>query len=106
MDCLIAFALSCVFRPENAFVSVGVHSQISSFDFQNRWCARAFDPATANTRQGWCTGPMGEVRIGMIAELPHNLELRYGIEHTSYINTNGDKGIETVFATLTWRPFR
>lgn len=51
-------------------------------------------------------GAIGRAAITMDIPLTNEFQLRYGIEHRSYLQDNGDRGEERAIAGLTWRPFR
>lgn len=98
MDCL-TLILSCLLQ--NTYVTAGIESQFQAGDHEGRWCY---------TR--WCTGPMGVLKIGTQLNLTRNFDADLGIVHSSYLSVNRnfdntrEQGVESVYLTLTWRPFR
>jgi hypothetical protein len=50
------------------------------------------------------TGTLGRVQLAMNVPVGR-FSFRYGIEHTSLIETTADRGQERIFAGFTYRPF-
>lgn len=50
-------------------------------------------------------GSVGRLAIVMDSSITKHLNVRYGIEHRSYIDT-GDRGEERAIVGFTWKPFR
>ncbi len=94
MTCLLALTLSCLFSPERLYVTGEIQSQFTKPTYEGRWC---------NGR--WCSGPMGVFRVGMNARLTETITLDYGVSHTSYLSTSKDRGEESFYMSLTFRPF-
>ncbi len=93
MTCLAA-VLACLLSPSNVYVSGMLYAPVTSAVGEGAWC-----------RNHWCRGPQGEARIGLRADLTRSLELDAGLMHRSFIRED-DRGVESVYLTLTWRPFR
>lgn len=101
MSCLLHFVATCLFDPSNVYVNTELdwavtdsHQTVGQWG-EGEWC-----------RTRWCSGPIATVRLGMVANLSDSLSLDYGLMHRSRINTDTDRGYESVFVSLTWRPFR
>lgn len=94
MSCALLWASVCIIDPSNLYVTAGISSQLEADPQEGRWCANHF-----------CKGPLGELKIGMLVEVNPRLEIDYGFRHTSFVKDN-DTGEESVFASVTWRPFR
>lgn len=94
MNCLINILALCVFDPSNVYLTAGMQSAIQKPVHEGNWCLNR-----------WCSGPMGEVRLGVKTPLSRSMSIDYGILHTSYVNTTRDRGVESMFVTVTWRPF-
>ncbi len=97
MNCLINLLALCVFDPSNVYVTAEILAPINEAhaDGEGRWC---------NNR--WCPGPVGEVRVGVAVDFSRTIEIRYGIRHESMLTVMNDRGQESMFLQLTWRPFR
>ena len=50
-------------------------------------------------------GHLGRIAIQMDAPITRAFTLRYGIEHTSLLDTDHDRGQERAFIGFRWRPF-
>ena len=94
MSCALTWLSVCLIDPSNAYLTVGVSSQLQADPDEGRWCA-----------DHYCRGPLGELRIGMRVEISPRFELDYGLRHTSFIKDN-DRGEESFYASVTWRPFK
>lgn len=82
----------CLFTPANLTV-----------DASASWAAFGMhDYRLAGEHYG---GSIGRVSIDMRVPITQTITLRYGLEHTSYIETNRDRGEERAVLGLTWRPF-
>jgi hypothetical protein len=94
MNCLLIVCL--LFDPSNLYVTGQVFAPLDNSRDQNEgmWC-----------NKGWCRGPIGEMRIGFRSAVTDSLELDLGVYHRSYI-ADGDRGYESAYASLTWRPFK
>lgn len=95
MNCLLQLLAVCMLDPGNVYITAGLETQIARPQNEGRWCA---------TR--WCSGPMGMMRLGVKVDVTSNLQLDYGLLHTSFVNTTRDRGVESAYFNLTWRPFR
>lgn len=103
MTCLTAMLLTCLFQPSNLYVTAGLEAELNhpSDERIARPCYHT----------GWCmkprnSGAVGTLRIGMAAEITDSITLDYGLEHRSLVNTNRDRGQESAYVSVTWRPFR
>lgn len=67
---------------------------------------RAVGRRLQQLRAHWCTGPLGMFRIGTKLEVTREISLDFGLSHTSFINTNKDRGEESMYLSLTWKPFK
>lgn len=101
MNCLLQLVALCVFAPSNVYVRTELnfaitdsHQTIGQWG-EGEWC-----------RTRWCSGPTGLIRLGVVAPVSNSLTFEYGVMHSSRINTDTDRGYESVFASVTWRPFR
>jgi hypothetical protein len=96
MDCLINLAALCLFDPSHVYVRAETLTPISNAhkEYEGDWC-----------RTRWCSGPLGVVRLGVHAPVTRTLTLDYGWQHSSRINTMRDRGYESLFLSITWRPF-
>lgn len=92
--CALAFASVCLIDPNGLYLTAGFSNQLQADPQEGRWCANHF-----------CRGTLGELKLGMVVEISPGISLDYGIRHTSFIK-EGDRGEESVFASMTWRPFR
>lgn len=104
MSCLIHFLAACLFDPSNVYVTAEMEADIFAphTDMlggighgEGEWC-----------RKDWCTGPVGVLKLGVVTPLTSSFTLDYGFSHRSRINTLHDRGRESVYLSLTWRPFR
>ena len=95
MNCLTAFVLSCLFEPSNLYLTGQVQFALDQANYGRRWC-----------RTDWCNDKVAELRIGMVVELSSSFQVDYGLLHRSFYDTPNDKGEESAFLSLTWRPFR
>lgn len=93
MNCLLNLLSICLLDPSNVYVRAEMSFQLQKPQMEGRWC---------QTR--WCNGPMGTLRIGSTIQITRTLEADYGFLHTSFINTNRDRGEESAYLSLTWRP--
>lgn len=94
MSCLTLWCLMTTMG-HNVYATGELQTQIQKPQFEGRWC---------QTR--WCTGPMGTLRIGTKIDVTREITLDLGVLHSSYVNTNKDRGIESAYMSMTWRPFR
>lgn len=78
----------------NVYVTGELQSYVQKPAHEGAWC-----------NNGWC-GKMGELRIGTKLDLTHAITLDLGILHRSSITTTQDRGIESLYLSATWRPFR
>lgn len=91
MICTLLFCLA------NLYVSGEVHVEpIRPRANEYRWCGES---------SRICEGPRGRFRIGILSQLSDELVLDYGWEHNSYLFED-DAGENTLFMSLTWRPFQ
>lgn len=88
--CTIAFCLANLYVTGEVLPNPGSGPQSN----EGYWCGHR--P---------CQGPIGRLRLGMVAQLTDNFVIDYGVEHQSFI-LEKDRGYETVFLSITWRPFR
>lgn len=97
MECLIHLMALCVFDPSNVYATAEVLTPVNDAhrDGEGRWC-----------RNRWCPGPVGALTVGMRVALTEGWELHYGLRHESMLLISNDRGQESVFMQLTWRPFR
>lgn len=104
MNCLIHFLAACLFDPSNVYVTAEMEAEILSprttmvNDIgygEGEWC-----------RGRWCTGPTGVLKLGVMTPLSSAFTIDYGLVHRSRINTVSDRGNESVYLSVTWRPFR
>lgn len=103
MECLINLFALCVFDPSNVYITAGLESTIHSGDNSLR-VERCYETAWC-TRSGY-SGPVGTLKLGVSTPLTRELTLDYGFAHRSMVRTNRDHGQESLYATLTWRPFK
>jgi hypothetical protein len=50
------------------------------------------------------SGILGRVSMTMTVPVSRRFEIRYGLEHTSLIETTADRGQERVSLGFVWRP--
>lgn len=103
MDCLIHLLALCVFDPSNVYVTGGLEYQTNQY--------RDAHMARPCYGTGWCltpaySGPVGVLKVGVTMPISAGIQMTYGFQHRSYVNTGDDRGIEFGFVELTWRPFR
>ena len=105
MSCLMHFITACLFSPSNVYLTAEVGAALDTphrfkvgtvSHGEGEWCGK----------EGWCSGPVGVIRLGVASQLSDTLTLDYGLMHRSRVNTDSDRGSESVYASLTWRPFR
>lgn len=94
MSCALLFASVCLIDPSNLYATAGLSDQLRADPDEGRWCDDHF-----------CRGPMAELKIGMTVEVSPKIQFDYGLRHTSFINDN-DRGEESAYLSVTWRPFR
>jgi hypothetical protein len=96
MNCLIAFLATCVFDPSQVYVTTSIQADVrrARYAFVS-WCG-----------DKWCSGPVGEIRLGVMTPVTETVTLDYGVGHKSFIATESDQGLEFAFVNLTWRPFK
>ncbi len=96
MECATLICLMNLFQPQNLYVTGQIFTPLNNAqsDWEGAWCTKRF-----------CRGPVGELRIGLKAPVTRTLELDLGITHRSYIQ-EGDRGQESLYAAVTWRPWR
>lgn len=88
---------SLLFCLMNLYITGEVHYEpITTRSNEYRWCGES---------ERVCQGAKGRFRIGMAVELNSEWSLDYGWEHNSYL-LEDDAGENTLFTSLTWRPFR
>lgn len=93
MECLIHLLSLCVLDPNNVYVK-------GDFDFthhlktEGAWCTNH-----------WCQGPRATMRVGATLDLTRAFQIDYGLQHTSFVN-EADRGAESLYVTVEWRPFR
>lgn len=93
MNCLLALFAACLFDPSHLSIEAGSHWQVGGqFSYY--------------LAEGTYQGAIGELKISMDVPVTSTLEIRYGLVHRSYLETNSDRGDESAFLGLTWKPFR
>lgn len=95
MTCLSALILTCLFDPANLYVTGQLQVAITQANYGRRWCVT-----------DWCNDKVAELRLGMRAPLSSHVELDYGVLHRSFYDTRIDRGEESAYVSVTWRPFR
>lgn len=99
MSCLIHLAALCLFDPSSIYVTGGL-----DFSLNKARTASYSEGAWCDT--DWCKGPRSQLRIGMNTKLTREWSADWGVLHTSYIAERYDRGDESAFVTLTWRPWK
>ncbi len=96
MDCLIHLVALCLLDPANVYVTAELYAPQPFLRSEGRYCIH---------QDRYCRGPVGEVRIGVTADLPKGWTLNYGVKHVSFVfeNDGGDNG---PFLGFTWRPLK
>ena len=94
MNCLINLLSLCVFDPSGVYLAANAYAIANQEPFAGHWCT-----------DHRCKGPIGELKLGVRVDLTQNFELHYGLRHESFI-LEKDRGEESAFVGLTWRPFR
>lgn len=92
MECLVNLLAVCLFDPSGVYVSAHAH-QVQAGERGSRWC-----------KDHLCQGLMSEFKFGVRVDLTRRIELDYGIRHQSF-PLEYDRGEESLFAGITWRPF-
>lgn len=94
MNCLINLLALCLYDPSAVYVTGEVYQPHYRWNEGGLWC-----------RYHRCEGPMGELRLGVNVPMTRMFDLNYGFKHQSFIMED-DTGMNTVFVSVTWRPFR
>lgn len=86
--CTIAFCLA------NLYVTGEISQPVQEYkNYEGAaWCT-----------DHWCSGPIGELTIGMLVPISPEVTVTYGVTHESYI-MESDRGQERFFFSFTWRP--
>lgn len=97
MNCLIA--LCSLFTAPNFYFAASTDiavngNYVTGKHSQGYWCG-----------EHWCRGPLMDVRLGFQGAVSDTIELDLGVRHTSFAMED-DRGRESVYVSLTWRPFR
>ncbi len=82
-----------LFDLSNLYITTEV-VQPERHGYEGAWCKTHF-----------CKGPRGDVYVGMVVEVSDGVVLNYGVKHESFIE-EGDRGFESGFVSLTWRPIK
>ena len=85
--------LLCLLSTDALYVTTALYSPTANQTYEGAWC---------DTH--WCRGAVGELKLGLRAEVYLGLELDVGVRHVSYIE-EGDRGSESAYVSVTWRPF-
>src|SRR3954470_21775021 len=100
MTCLLAVSLACLFDPSQVYVTGElVMPPFSGYANEYAWCG---------SQGRRCAGPVGVLKLGMHAELQTEAgawTLDYGVRHQSYVMED-DRGKESVYVSVTWRPLQ
>jgi hypothetical protein len=93
-DCAARFGRFCVFDPEHVVLEGDVSCQVGGeFEFTQKF-GRPY------------RGVHGRVSLTIDRPISRNVELRFGLEHRSYLETTSDGGLNIALVGLSWRPFR
>lgn len=95
MPCLTALTLACLFNADGLYLTGQLQVAIDQANYGRRRCDT-----------DWCNDKIAELRLGMAVPITRTLELNYGVLHRSFYDTSYDKGEESAFLSVTWRPFR
>lgn len=95
MDCLINLVAFCLLDPSKVYVRAEMYAPTHASQFEGRWC-----------KNHWCRGPMGVLRLGIEIDITRELQLDVGYQHQSDIQDFHDRGEESPYLSLTWRPWR
>lgn len=98
MSCLTALSLACLFQPDQLYVTGSVLKPVTEGRVDSAVC-------NSHGARHWCRGVMGELKIGMRIELTPRFDLDYGVRHSSFLTEN-DRGDESAFLSVSWRPLR
>lgn len=93
MECLTLLCLMSQMG-HNVYATASMQSYIQRPAHEGAWCMTS-----------WCSGPQGELKIGTKLDLTRAITLDLGVLHRSSIDTNRDRGIESLYVSLTWKPF-
>jgi hypothetical protein len=92
--CLVMLMQVCLFDPSSVYMRGEISAQVAG-DFSYWVAGRNYEGAT-----------VGRLELGVYVPATRNLTFRYGVEHSSLIDTSGDRGEERAFVGFEWRPFR
>lgn len=101
MNCLINLLALCVFDPSQVYVRADLdfalnrpQAKTNDGEFnEGYWC-----------KDRWCSGPRAVIRLGAKIEL-NDFTLDYGLAHSSFL-AEDDRGQESAYVGVTWRPWR
>jgi hypothetical protein len=96
MTCALWFASVCLISSEGFSVSAELSQPIQQPKYEGAWCG--------HKKIGhYCNGPRVEMSLGMTVTISERFTADYGLRHSSYL-LEGDRGVESVFVRLSWRP--
>ena len=93
IDCAFMLLSLCI-DPSNIYVNGMIYQPLYTGRNEGRYCW-----------DHWCRGSMTEARLGLLMPINRNLEFDIGIRHTSFIEET-DRGEESGYLSITFRPFR
>jgi hypothetical protein len=96
MSCILTFGVICLLETSSFTLSADVSQPIQQPLYEGAWCG--------NEKIGhYCQGPRVELSLGLSVTLSERFTADYGLRHSSYI-AESDRGVESVFVRVTWRP--
>lgn len=96
---LIALLVGCGTLPEGRDLYVKVEIQANNNLTSDRYGEGRM------CYDHWCRGDMGVLQVGAQHDVGPALTYDVGIAHTSFLR-EGDRGLESAYFGLTWRPFK
>ncbi len=98
MTCALSFATLCLISSEGFIVTADISQPVNQPKYEGAWCG--------HEKIGrYCRGPRVDLSLGMTVTISDSFTAEYGVRHSSYL-MEGDRGQESVFVRVQWRPFR
>lgn len=101
----LAILLACVLASGCAVTKKLTDPAALTFEADSTWQTSGKFTHWIDSQRRY-TGSIGRAAILMEVDLTKSIELRYGIEHRSFIEYTGDRGEERALMGIKWKPFR
>ncbi len=98
MSCVLTFGTICLISSQGLVIEADISQPVQKPLHEGSWCGH-------EAIGRWCRGPRMDLSVGMVVTISPRFTAEYGLRHSSYI-VGGDRGVESVYVRVTWRPMK